>query len=152
VSFTDLTLITASGELHCLKVPNTPPLGRTPLADHHTAQVPAAGVAGATQRGGRSWMPSRWRPSCRDATTATGALFTVSVWARADAPVPIDALAAALRQPQFCPSLGRKSCPLRLPPAPALMRAEHSLAPMQAREEPEPERLRRRALAPGLAF
>ncbi len=118
----------------------------TPLVDYHTAQVPPArrGQRHATRREELDAKPLETILSRRD--YRTDALFTVAVWARADAPVTLDALSEALRQPRFCLSLGRKSCPLGLPPAPAVVCAEHALGAMQARAEPEPERLLRHAL------
>jgi CRISPR system Cascade subunit CasD len=96
------------------------------LADYHTAQVPSA------QRGRRFVtraaeldMPSHKLNtilSRRD--YRSGAWHLGALWACAAAPHwPLEAIAEALRRPSFVPYLGRKSCPLGLPLAPALVEA-----------------------------
>ena len=109
------------------------------LIDFHTAQVPPArrGQRHATRRAELDARPLETILSRRD--YRTDSLFTVAVWARPGAPMTLDDLAVALQRPQFCLSIGRKSCPLGLPPGPVVVPAEHALAAMQARDEPIPE-------------
>jgi CRISPR system Cascade subunit CasD len=116
------------------------------LSDYHTAQVPPArrGERHATRRAELAAKPLETILSRRD--YRTDALFTVAVWARPDAPVVLSELAAALRRPAFCLSIGRKSCPLGLPPGPVVLMAEDELAAMDARPVPDPEQAVRQRL------
>lgn len=106
------------------------------LADYHTAQVPSA------ERGRR--YPTRAaeldRPSHALNTILsrrdyrTGAWHLGALWPRSDAPRwSLEELAAAMERPVFTPSLGRKSCPLGLPLAPAIQDAEDAAAALAAR-------------------
>lgn len=58
-------------------------------------------------------------------------LATVAVQRRAG-PFSLEEMAAALRRPVFTLYLGRKSCPLALPPAPEIVAAESADAAMRA--------------------
>lgn len=112
------------------------------LLDYHTAQVPPA-------RKGKRWATRR----CELAEPALGTILskreyreeprhTVALWEREGAPRPLGDLAEALRRPRFTLYLGRKACPLGLPPAPRLIEAA-SLADALAafdKDRPEPER------------
>jgi CRISPR system Cascade subunit CasD len=97
------------------------------LRDYHTTQIPNA--------------IARLKHLCtrRDETLDRGnlytilssrdyrcdALYTVCLWPRGErAPYPLQVLADALRTPRLPLYLGRKSCPLALPLAPACLNAE----------------------------
>lgn len=106
------------------------------LADYHTAQVPSA------ERGRR--YPTRAaeldRPSHALNTILsrrdyrTGAWHLGAIWPRTEEPRwSLEALAAAMERPVFTPSLGRKSCPLGLPLAPAIQEAEDAAAALARR-------------------
>ncbi len=103
------------------------------LVDYHTAQVPPA------RRGEPETILSRRE-------YRTDSLFTVAVWARPAAPVTLGELAAALQRPRFCLSVGRKSCPLGLPPGAVVVAAGDALAAMADRVVPAPEATIRRVL------
>lgn len=91
------------------------------LADYHTAQVPPA-------RGKRRFATRREELQAPDLATIlsrrdyrTGAWHLAAMWARNPAPRwSLPDIAAAMKAPGFVPYLGRKSCPLGLPLAPAL--------------------------------
>ena len=116
------------------------------FTDFHTAQVPPArrGERHATRRAELDAEPLETILSRRD--YRTDSLFTVAVWARPDAPTSLADLKAALLRPAFCLSIGRKSCPLGLPPGPEIVSAPDALAAMAARPVPMPEQLVRRQL------
>ena len=116
------------------------------FSDYHTAQVPPArrGERHTTRRAELDARPLETILSRRD--YRTDSLFTVAVWARAMAPVALTDLATALQRPHFCLSIGRKSCPLGLPPGPVVVAAMDALAAMEARPVPEPERFVRQQL------
>ena len=116
------------------------------FTDYHTAQVPPArrNIRHTTRRAELEAKPLETILSRRD--YRTDALFTVALWAEPDAPFPLVTLKDALLQPKFCLSVGRKSCPLGLPPGPQVISAEHALAAMAARHEPEPEQFVRKKL------
>ena len=116
------------------------------FSDYHTAQVPPArrGERHATRRAELDARPLETILSRRD--YRTDSLFTVAVWAREMAPVTLADLAAALQRPHFCLSIGRKSCPLGLPPGPVVVAAMDALAAMEARPVPAPERFVRQQL------
>lgn len=94
------------------------------LRDFHTAQVPPQRRK-AVYRSRRDALLNEdlyTILSTRD--YRTDARSTVALWCMDDAvPHGLDALAAALRRPQYAPYLGRKSCPLAAPLAPALVAA-----------------------------
>lgn len=91
------------------------------LADYHTAQVPPS-------RGKRRFATRREELQAPDLATIlsrrdyrTGAWHLAALWARSPAPRwMLGDIAAAMRAPGFVPFLGRKSCPLGLPMAPAM--------------------------------
>jgi CRISPR system Cascade subunit CasD len=109
------------------------------FSDYHTAQVPPArrGERHTTRRAELDALPLETILSRRD--YRTDSLFTVAVWALERAPVALADLMAALQRPQFCLSIGRKSCPLGLPPGPVVVAAIDALAAMEARSVPVPE-------------
>ncbi len=121
------------------------------FSDYHTAQVPPArrGERHATRRAELDARPLETILSRRD--YRTDSLFTVAVWARETAPATpflttLADLAAALQRPRFCLSVGRKSCPLGLPPGPVVVTAANALAAMEARPVPAPEQVVRQRL------
>lgn len=111
------------------------------LLDYHTAQVPPA-------RKERRWATRR----AELAEPGLGTVLSrreyreeprhaVALWARDEAPHPLAELAQALRRPRFTLYLGRKSCPLGLPPAPVLVEAASlaaAFAAFDAARPPEP--------------
>lgn len=118
------------------------------LADYHTVQVPPA------QRGRRHATRAD-ELSVADLGTIltrreyrTDAVHLAALWERADAPRPLDTLAAALRQPAYVLYLGRKGCPLGLPLDPRLLDAADPEQALAAREAvaSEPERRLRQDL------
>lgn len=68
--------------------------------------------------------------SLRDYRSDT--LARVALWALPAAPFPLPTLAAALDRPRYPLFLGRRSCPLLLPPAPQLLEAESPTAALRA--------------------
>jgi len=121
------------------------------LADYHTAQVPSA------QRGRR--FPTRAAeldmPSHELNTILSrrdyrsGAWHLSALWSRAAVPRwPLEAIAEAMRRPGFVPYLGRKSCPLGLPLAPALVEADDAAEALTHRHATGPEAAWRDAFVP----
>ena len=94
------------------------------LADYHTAQVPPT-------RGKRRFGTRRQELQAPDLATIlsrrdyrTGAWHLAALWVRAPAPRwTLPDIAGAMNTPGFVPYLGRKSCPLGLPLAPATLAA-----------------------------
>jgi CRISPR system Cascade subunit CasD len=87
------------------------------LADYHTAQTPPA-------RKGKTWATRR-EELAGDVNTIlsrrdyrSDCAFTIACLATAETVASLDDLAKALQRPQFTLYLGRKSCPLGLPPDP----------------------------------
>ena len=109
------------------------------FTDYHTAQVPPARQKQrhATRRDELDAKPLETILSRRD--YRTDALFSVALWERDAAPIPLGELAAALQRPRFVLSIGRKSCPLGLPLAPVVVEATDALAAIEARPVPVPE-------------
>lgn len=66
-----------------------------------------------------------WREYLYDAE------FTVALWCRPGAPVTLDRLETAVRQPLFTPYLGRRSCPLARPLWQARLTAADELAALR---------------------
>lgn len=83
--------------------------GGTLLRDYHTTQVPAKPAA---HRMGEVSGPLSTVLSSRD--YRQDALFTAAFWSREGQ--DLQPVADALLRPIFTPYLGRKSCPLALPP------------------------------------
>ncbi len=96
------------------------------LDDYHTVQAPRAqkGFSPATRRA----ELVQDRTPLETIVTRRGyrveALAAVALWARPGARWPLADLVEALRRPRFMPYLGRKSCPLALPPCPVAVSAE----------------------------
>ncbi len=95
------------------------------LADYHTAQVPPS------TRGRRFATRAEELAAPDLGTVLTRRDYRVGAWhlgavtAQDGARWSLAALAAAMEQPVFIPYLGRKSCPLGLPLAPAIVEAEN---------------------------
>jgi len=113
------------------------------LADYHTAQTPPA-------RKGKSWATRREELAGEVNTILsrrdyhTDCAFTVACRARETSLFGVDALAQALRRPVFTLYLGRKSCPLGLPPDPRIIEAatlENAFAAYDA-ARPRPDAFR----------
>lgn len=111
----------------------------TLLTDFHTAQVPPA-------RKGKRWATRRaelaepnletilsWREYRCDAR------FSVALWARPAAPHPLEDLARSLARPHFTLYIGRKACPLGLPPGPKILEADGLAAVFRAFAKALPE-------------
>ncbi|MFY9657170.1 MAG: type I-E CRISPR-associated protein Cas5/CasD [Methylocystis sp.] len=104
------------------------------LADYHTAQTPPArkGKSWATRReelaGERNTILSRrdYRTDCA---------FTVASLKLETSLFDLSTIAEALRHPAFTLYLGRKSCPLALPPDPLLMQTDSLAAAFLAYDE-----------------
>jgi CRISPR system Cascade subunit CasD len=111
------------------------------LADYHTAQVPSA-------KGKRRFATRAEELAAPELNTIlsrrdyrSGAWHLAAVWPRVPDPRwRLEALAEAMRRPVFVPYLGRKSCPLGLPLAPAIdERAGDAVAALLARHASGPE-------------
>jgi CRISPR system Cascade subunit CasD len=111
------------------------------LADYHTAQVPSA-------KGRRRFATRAQELAAPELNTIlsrrdyrSGAWHLAAIWARHKAPRwRLEDLAEAMRRPVFVPYLGRKSCPLGLPLAPAIdARAADAVAALLARHATGPE-------------
>jgi CRISPR system Cascade subunit CasD len=119
------------------------------LIDYHTAQTPSArrGVRYATRadeladRHTLNTVLTRraYRPDL---------LALIAVAADRSPRWPLAAIAAAMRTPVFTPYLGRKSCPLGLPLAPAVTEAASLAAALAARAaDPREAALHKRLLS-----
>jgi CRISPR system Cascade subunit CasD len=103
------------------------------LADYHTAQVPP------TKRGRRFATRAEELDAPDLGTVLTRRDYRVGAWhlgavtARDGARWTLVELAAAMERPVFTPYLGRKSCPLGLPLAPAVTEATDVLAALERR-------------------
>jgi len=92
------------------------------LADYHTAQTPPA-------KKGKTWATRRDELAGEVNTILsrrdyrTDCAFTVACAAIASGPHSLEDMEAALRRPLFTLYLGRKSCPLGLPPDPRIIEA-----------------------------
>jgi CRISPR system Cascade subunit CasD len=106
------------------------------LADYHTAQVPSAqrGRRFATRAEELSLPSHALNTILSRRDYRTGAWHLGALWARGAAPRwPLEAIAAAMRQPGFVPYLGRKSCPLGLPLAPEIVTATDAVEALALR-------------------
>jgi CRISPR system Cascade subunit CasD len=93
-----------------------------PMTDYHTAQMPSQKRNRRFRtRAAELAVP---KPELNTVLTTrdyrTDALFSWAIWPRDGAPWPLQQIADKLRYPHYALSLGRKSCPLGLPLAPAL--------------------------------
>lgn len=104
----------------------------TPLRDFHTIQTVPPVAARHPQSRGDALRRGRGRLD----TTITlrdyraGCLFGVSLWAGQGA-TPLSVVREALLRPVFPLYLGRKSCPLNAPVAPAMVQAPDAAAALQ---------------------
>lgn len=93
------------------------------LADYHTAQTPPA-------RKGKSWATRREELGGEVNTILsrrdyrTDCAFTIACATLKKTHVCLEALEKALRKPVFTLYLGRKSCPLALPPDPRIVETD----------------------------
>lgn len=118
----------------------------TPLVDYHTAQTVSASVVRKRAPRTRAELLAAV-PSAEHETILSrrayrqDAVSTVAVWARADAPWSLDALAAALRRPVFTLYAGRKANVLGLPLAPVVREADTLADAFRAHEHARTEAL-----------
>ena len=112
----------------------------TPLRDYHTTQVPPArrNRSFRTRREELAAGPLNTILSSRD--YYADAVHVCGLWPLESAPYPLGALKSALQRPRFALYLGRKSCPLGLPLAPAVVTAD-GLATALAAYPPVPPAL-----------
>lgn len=98
------------------------------LRDYQTAQVPGRstlkGWPHATRRDELSVPKHTLNTILSTRDYRQGVAYTVAVQAEAGAPVTLDALALALREPRFVLYLGRKCCPPAAPLAPKVVAAD----------------------------
>lgn len=94
------------------------------LTDYHTTQTAAA-------KKGRRFATRAQELDVDDPVTIlsqreyrTDSAFTIAVLAQTALPFSLPEIAAALRQPHFILSAGRKACPLALPPSPRIFDAD----------------------------
>lgn len=116
------------------------------LPDYHTAQMPPT-------RRGRRFSTRAAELAADDLATVlsrrdyrSDAWHLAAIWIEDDARWSLAELAAAMRRPVFTLSLGRKSCPLGLPLAPALVEAGDPVAALGMRAADGPERAFRTSL------
>jgi len=119
------------------------------LADYHTIQVPPSGR-------NRRYATRAAELSAPDLATIltqrdyrTGAWHLAALWVRGSAPRwGLAEIEAAMQTPAFTPYLGRKSCPLGLPLAPAVDEAPDPGTALARRYDSGPEsRFRNRYFA-----
>ena len=106
----------------------------TPLFDYHTVQVPSSG----TGRNKKTFYTRR-DELCREDRSALkktilsrreyrqDAYYTVALWARPEAPFPLNELYGKLLAPVYMLYLGRKACPPALPLNPIIVPAVSSI-------------------------
>lgn len=101
-----------------------------PLTDYHTAQVPSSGSGRnkkvfATRRDELTWLPRHDLNTILSRRDYRQDAFAgIAIWARGDAPYPLQEIKRRLLEPEFVLYLGRKSCPLALPLNPNIVSAE----------------------------
>ncbi|MCC3246306.1 type I-E CRISPR-associated protein Cas5/CasD [Methylocystis sp. WRRC1] len=115
------------------------------LADYHTAQTPPA-------RKGRTWATRREELSGEVNTILSrrdyhaDCAFSIACLPIEETVASLHEIAEALRRPMMTLYLGRKSCPLCLPPDPLLVQAKTLRGAFDAydafREDRQPERVR----------
>ena len=98
------------------------------LRDYHTAQVPGrsalTGRPHATRRDELGVPKHKLNTILSTRDYRQGVAYAVAVQAEPAAPVALDALAVALREPRFVLYLGRKCCPPAAPLAPRVAPAD----------------------------
>jgi len=98
-----------------------------PLSDYHTAEVPK-GTGYATRRDELQEVHEQKRVGNFKGTILSrreyrqDIFYAVALWARLDAPRPLDELRRSLLEPGFTVYLGRKACPLALPMHPRIVK------------------------------
>jgi CRISPR system Cascade subunit CasD len=113
----------------------------TLLADYHTGQVPPAKAKRRFATRAQELVAPDLNTILSRRDYRSGAWHLGALWARAAAPRwSLAELVTAMRRPCFVPYLGRKSCPLGLPLAPAIdAQAADAVAALLARHEGGPE-------------
>jgi CRISPR system Cascade subunit CasD len=92
-----------------------------PLFDYHTVQVPSSGIGKNkktfyTRRDELCWdKKSLLNTILSRREYRQDAYYTVAVWARPEAPFPLNELCRKLLEPEYMIYLGRKACPPALP-------------------------------------
>jgi CRISPR system Cascade subunit CasD len=108
------------------------------LADYHTAQVPSAqrGRRFSTRAQEVNFPSHKLNTILSRRDYRSDAWHLAALWPReATQRWSLEAVAEAMRRPGFVPYLGRKSCPLGLPLAPALAEATDAPAALAARHK-----------------
>jgi len=105
----------------------------TPLFDYHTVQVPSSG----TGRNKKTFYTRRDELCWEDRSSLNtilsrreyrqDAYYTVALWARPEAPLPLNELCRKLMEPVYMLYLGRKACPPALPLNPIIVPAASSI-------------------------
>jgi CRISPR system Cascade subunit CasD len=101
-----------------------------PLRDYHTAQNPTEAALNRRRKAGLAVATRRDELACDDLGTVlserlyrVNAAVTVALWVRPRHAYDLGSLAQALRHPVFTPYLGRRACPLGVPPTPRIVTA-----------------------------
>jgi len=100
-----------------------------PLFDYHTVQVPSSGSGRNkktfyTRRDELCWdKKSLLNTIISRREYRQDAYYTVAVWARPEAPFPLNELCKKLLEPEYMLYLGRKACPPALPLNPIVVPA-----------------------------
>ena len=100
-----------------------------PLFDYHTVQVPSSGTGRNkktfyTRRDELCWdKKSLLNTILSRREYRQDAYYTVAVWARPEAPFPLNELCKKLLEPEYMLYLGRKACPPALPLNPIVVSA-----------------------------
>jgi CRISPR system Cascade subunit CasD len=101
-----------------------------PLRDYHTAQNPTEAALNRRRKAGLAVATRRDELDSDDLNTVlserlyrVNAAVTVALWVRPGQAYDLGSLAEALRRPVFTPYLGRRACPLGLPPNPRIITA-----------------------------
>jgi CRISPR system Cascade subunit CasD len=111
------------------------------LADYHTAQVPSAHRSRRFNTRAQELAAPELNTILSRRDYRSGAWHLAAVWPQVPEPRwPLAAVAEAMKRPGFVPYLGRKSCPLGLPLAPAIDdQAPDAVAALLSRHDTGPE-------------
>lgn len=121
------------------------------LADYHTTQVPPSSRKRRFATRAKELAAPDLPTILSRRDYRTGAWHLAALWTRGpEARWPLPAIAEAMRAPAFVPYLGRKSCPLGLPLAPALDDAPDPGAALAQRHRNGPEGAFRDRFAAGM--
>ena len=101
-----------------------------PLRDYHTAQNPTEAALNRRRKAGLTVVTRRDELACDDRNTVlserlyrVNAAVTVVLWVKPGQTYDLSRLSQALRHPVFTPYLGRRACPLGVPPNPRIVNA-----------------------------